>query len=111
MRLSEEFVRFCWSGPALVGEAGAGEVDDAVDAAEGGRIEAPRRRVPADLAGGRLAPDDACGVVTVCREVVEQRRSDQSVRSGHGDAHWRSVRSRLVVRVPPLDFWWRRERS
>ncbi len=65
----------------MVADPGAGQVDDGVDAVEGGGIEASGVGVPTDLAGGGVPAHDPHAVVTARREVLEERvRSARATR-------------------------------
>jgi hypothetical protein len=56
-------------GPAVVADAGSGEIDHGLDALERCRVELPDGRVPLDLVGGlRWSPDQAEQVVAFRRE-------------------------------------------
>ena len=80
-------LRLYSSRPALVADAGAGEVDDGVDAGERPRVEPPGVRVPADLAGRRRRAHDRHRLVAVGAQARHERGADQPVGTGDGDAH------------------------
>ena len=56
----------------MVTDPGASQVDDRVDAAEGGRVEAPGARIPADLTRAGMPSHDAHALVAGRREVFEK---------------------------------------
>ena len=74
--------------PALVADAGAGEMDDGVDALEPGGVDRTRVGIPGELVGaGRGTAHDPHGAVTGPRERGNERRSDQPARPRDRDVH------------------------
>ena len=78
-------------GPALVADAGAGEVDDGVEFGAGRRVDRAGGRVPPSSTSARLTPpiaaDDGHHLVTAFAEMTGQGGADQAGRPSDADAH------------------------
>ncbi len=79
-------------GPAVVADAGAGEVDHGVDAVEGAVVDAVVRHRPTDLVVAGGATNDGNHVVTVVVQPTRECCSDEAGRPGDRNAHVSRVR-------------------